>query len=156
MNTLDDSIRHALEKWRDTPGALLPILHALQDELGYVPPEAVPAIAAELNLSRAEVHGVVSYYHHFRQTPPGRHVLRVCRAEACQAVGADALIAHVQKTLGCGFHETSPDGSVSLEPVYCLGQCAAGPAVSVDEVRLYGRVTPEAMDALLAELRGKP
>ena len=156
MDTLDNSIRRVLEKWRDTPGALLPILHALQDELGYVPPEGVPLIAADLNLSRAEVHGVVSYYHHFRQTPPGRHVLRVCRAEACQAVGADALIAHVQKTLGCGFHETSPDGSVSLEPVYCLGQCAAGPAVSVDEVRLYGRVTPEAVDALLAELRGKP
>ena len=136
------------------PGALLPILHDIQDTLGYVPEAAVPVIARGLNLSRAEVHGVLTYYHHFRLIPPGRHVLKLCRAEACQAQGADALAAHAEKTLGCRFHETRSDHSVSLEPVYCLGLCACGPALQVNETALHGRVTPEKFDALMAALEG--
>ena len=138
------------------PGALLPILHDLQDALGCIPPHVVPTIARALNLSRAEVHGVITYYHYFRQTPPGRHVLRVCRAEACQALGGEALAQHVQMSLGCKFHETSADGAVTLEPVYCLGQCAVGPNMQSDEMNLHARMTPEKFDALLADLRGQP
>lgn len=137
-------------------GALLPILHAIQEALGYIPPEAVPSIARALNLSRAEVHGVITYYHYFRQTLPGRHVVRVCRAEACQSVGSEALAAHVQNVLACDFHATSADGAVTLEPVYCLGHCAVGPNIQIDETTLHARVTPEKFDQLLAELRSKP
>ncbi len=138
--------RHAGE-----PGALLPILHAVQDRLGCVPKDAVPVIALALNLSRAEVHGVVTYYHHFRSTPPGRHVVQVCRAEACQARDADALLAQAERLLGCQQHHTRDDGAVTLDPVYCLGLCALSPAVMVDE-RLYGRVTPQRLDQIVARL----
>ncbi len=131
-------------------GALLPILHAIQAEHGYVPADAVPVIADRLNLSRAEVHGVLSYYHHFRKAPAGKHVLQVCRAEACQARGGDALAAHAKQALGIDFHETTADGSVTLEPVYCLGQCACGPAVMLDDA-VHAQVTPQRFDALLAE-----
>src|SRR3954471_8463182 len=99
-----------VDAWKDKPGALLPILHAVQDAIGYVPSESVPAIADGLNLSRAEVHGVISFYHYFRDTPPGRHTIQLCRAEACQSVGARALEVHVQKHLGVGLHQTTPDG----------------------------------------------
>jgi formate dehydrogenase subunit gamma len=133
------------------PGALLPILHALQDRFGHVPQAALAPIAAALNLSRAEVHGVLSFYPHFRRAPPGRHVLQLCRAEACQAVGARALAVHVQAMLGCAFGQTSADGRFTLEPAYCLGNCAAGPSLMVDE-RLVGRVDAARFDALLAEL----
>ncbi|MBI4986239.1 MAG: formate dehydrogenase subunit gamma [Rhodocyclales bacterium] len=142
-----------LEARKNLPGGLLPLLHDIQDALGYVPPAAVPLIATALNLSRAEVHGVVSYYHHFRQVPAGRHVLRICRAEACQAVGADGLIAQAQAALGCGWHATTADGAVTLEPVFCLGQCAVGPNLLVDEDELHARVTPAAFDRLLEGLR---
>lgn len=134
------------------PGALLPILHDVQDALGFVPADAVPAIARALNLSRAEVHGVISFYHHFRDRPAGRHVLQLCRAEACQAVGADALADHAQRELGCGWHQTSADGAITLEPVYCLGQCAVGPALMAGS-ELHGGVTPARLDALLTALR---
>ena len=134
------------------PGALLPILHEIQDAQGYIPEAAVRAVAQALNLSRAEVHGVITYYHHFRQQPPGKHVVQVCRAEACQAVGADALAAHAEHALGCGFHETTADGRVTLEPVYCLGQCACGPAVMIGNA-LYGRVDASRFDALVGPLR---
>jgi formate dehydrogenase subunit gamma len=130
------------------PGALLPLLHAIQDELGYVPPDAVPIVARALNLSRAEVHGVVTFYHLFRTTPPGKHVLYVCRAEACQSMGARALEKHVREKLKVDFHETTADGRFSLEPVYCLGNCACSPAVMIDET-VYGRVTPKRFDELL-------
>jgi formate dehydrogenase subunit gamma len=133
------------------PGALLPILHELQDRLGWVPKEAVPVIAEALNLSRAEVHGVVTYYHHFRSAPPGRHVVQLCRAEACQACGADALLAQAEALLGCKLHSTRADGAVTLDPVYCLGLCALSPAVMVDD-RLYGRVTPQRLAQLAAAL----
>lgn len=131
------------------PGALLPLLHAIQDELGYVPSEAVPIVASALNLSRAEVHGVVTFYHLFRTSPPGKHVLYVCRAEACQAMGARALEKHVREKLKVDFHETTADGRFSLEPVYCLGNCACSPAIMIDET-VHGRVTPKRFDELLA------
>jgi formate dehydrogenase subunit gamma len=137
---------------QDMPGALLPILHEIQDTQGYIPDDAVPVIARALNLSRAEVHGVITFYHHFRQQPAGRHVVQVCRAEACQSVGAEALADHAQRALGCGFHETTADGQVTLEPVFCLGQCACGPAVMIGE-QLHGYVDPRRFDALIRSLR---
>ena len=137
------------------PGALLPILHGVQGALGYVPEGAVALIAQRLNLSVAEVHGVVSFYHYFRTRPVGRHVLHLCRAEACQAQGAVALEAHVKRRLGVEFHATSADGAVSLEPVYCLGNCALGPSLMLDE-QLHGRVSAERFDELLAAARTAP
>jgi formate dehydrogenase subunit gamma len=132
------------------PGALLPILHAIQAELGYIPPSAVPIVAEILNLSRAEVHGVISFYHLFRTEPPGARTLYLCRAEACQSMGARALEAHAKGKLGVDFHQTTADGRVSLEPIYCLGNCACSPAVMIDR-RVYGRVSPERLDELLEE-----
>ena len=146
-------VRQVIDERRDLPGALLPVLHGVQDALGYVPGDAVPLIAHELNLSRAEVHGVVSFYHHFRTHAPGRHVVRICRAEACQSLGARALEAHAKKTLGVDFHETTKDGAITLEAVYCLGNCGCGPSVLVDDDALHARVTPEAFDALVASAR---
>ena len=146
------AVRAAVDRHRETPGALLPVLHAVQDALGHVPKDAVPLIAFELNLSRAEVHGVVSFYHYFRQQPPGRHVVHLCRAEACQSVGAVALEAHAKRSLGVDYHETTPDGAITLEPVYCLGNCALGPALMIDG-RLQGRVTPQRFDQLMARAR---
>ncbi len=133
---------------RALPGALLPVLHDIQEALGHIPPESVPLIASELNLSRAEVHGVISYYQHFRQTPPGRHVLRVCCAEACQAVGGEALAEHARARL--------EDSDLTLEPVFCLGLCAIGPALQIDETTLHAHVTPEKFDALIAALTDDP
>jgi formate dehydrogenase subunit gamma len=142
----------AIDANRTLDGALLPVLHAVQRRLGHVPPDAVPLIALELNLSRAEVHGVLTFYHWFRTTPPGRTVLHLCRAEACQALGATRLEAHARQSLGVDFHGTTPDGAVTLEPVYCLGNCSLGPSLLVGQ-RLHGRVTPERFDALVAEAR---
>lgn len=129
-------------------GPLLPILHAVQAEFGHVPAEAVPRIAERLNISKAEVHGVVSFYHDFRETPAGRHVVRLCRAEACQAMGADALVARAEARLGVALGETTRDGAVTLEPVYCLGLCACGPAAMVDG-RILGRIDDGRLDAIL-------
>ena len=140
---------------KSLPGALLPILHDVQKALGYVPNDAVPLMASELNLSRAEVHGVISFYHYFRTEKPGRHVLHLCRAEACQSVGAAALERHAKRSLGIDFHGTTADGAVTLEPVYCLGNCALGPAALLDD-RLHGRLNPERFDALIADARKKP
>jgi formate dehydrogenase subunit gamma len=133
----------------ERPGPLLLVLHAVQKEFGYVPEESVPLIADALNLSRAEVHGVISFYHHFRRTPPGKHVVQICRAESCQAMHAEQLAAHAQQRLQIGFHETTADGRFSLEPVYCLGNCACSPAVMIDE-ELHGRVSADRFDALIA------
>ncbi|NMM26206.1 MAG: formate dehydrogenase subunit gamma [Glaciimonas sp.] len=135
------------------PGAMLPILHGIQEQVGYIPPQAVPLIAQELNLSRAEVHGVITYYHYFRQTPPGRHVIQICRAEACQAMGGDALAAHAKAALACDFHETTQDGVFTLEPVYCLGQCACGPAIMIGD-DLHARVSSDKFNRLLDVKRG--
>ena len=145
-----DSLAAVLADHPPAPGALLPLLHALQERLGHVPAEAVPVIAEHLNLSRAEVHGVVSYYHFFRQQPPGRTVLQVCRAEACQSRGADSLLAHAEKRLGCASHGTRADGAVTLEPVYCLGLCASSPALMLND-RLHARMSAAKLDALLAK-----
>lgn len=134
------------------PGPLLPLLHAVQDEIGFIPQEAVPRIAAALNLSRAEVHGVISFYHWFRDHPTGRHVVRICRAEACQSMNGVATEDHARKLLGVDWQGTSADGQFTLEAVYCLGNCAASPAVMIDD-RLYGRVTPNRLEELLAQRR---
>ena len=146
-------VRAVIDERRDLPGALLPVLHGIQDALGYVPEDAVPLIAKELNLSRAEVHGVISFYHHFRTHPPGRHIVRICRAEACQALGARALEAHAKETLGIDFHQTTQDGAITLEAVYCLGNCGCGPSVLVDDDELHARVTPAVFDALVTSAR---
>jgi formate dehydrogenase subunit gamma len=130
-------------------GAALPILHALQEEFGYVPQGAIPMLAHALNRSRAEIHGVVTFYHDFREAPAGRHVLKLCRAEACQSMGGRELAAHAQQRLGIGFHETTADGRWSLEPVFCLGNCACAPAVMIDEA-VHGRVSAGRLDELLA------
>jgi formate dehydrogenase subunit gamma len=134
------------------PGGLLPVLHAIQDRVGFVPPESVALIANGFNLSRAEVHGVVSFYHHFRTTPPARHQVRICRAEACQSMGGEQLIGHAEHALGCKMHASSADGALSLEPVYCLGHCAAAPAIMIDDA-VHARVTPARFDALMAQTR---
>jgi len=135
---------------QDMPGALLPILHALQDRFGYVDTAAVPLVADALNLSRAEVHGVVSFYHDFRKEPPGRHVVKVCRAEACQSMGCERLVTHIKQRLGIDFHETTGDRRFTLQAVYCLGDCALSPAVMIDG-ELHGRVDPARFDELVAE-----
>jgi len=145
------AVQAAIAGNRQQAGPLLPILHAVQKVLGYVPPAAVPLIAQELNLSRAEVHGVISFYHYFRRQPAGRHTIYICRAEACQAMGARALQAHAQKKLGIAMHETTADGMLTLEPVYCLGNCACAPSLLVDG-ELHGRVDAQRFDVLLGEL----
>lgn len=147
------AVAAALDANRARAGALLPVLHAIQDRLGWVPPPAIELVARDLNLSRAEVHGVVSFYHHFRTHKPGRHVVRICRAEACQALGARALEAHAKRTLGIDFHATTADGAITLEAVYCLGNCGCGPSVLVDADELHARVTPDAFDALVRAAR---
>ena len=131
-------------------GALLPLLHAIQHEFGYVDEAAEPMIADALNISRAEVHGVVTFYHDFRRAPPGRHVLKLCRAEACQAAGADPLADHAQARLGVPMGTTAADGSVTLEPVYCLGLCATAPAAMLNG-RVVGRLDRARLEALLTE-----
>lgn len=133
-------------------GPLLPILHEVQAAFGHVPQAALPQIAEALRMSRAEVHGVMTFYHDFRAAPAGKHVLKLCRAEACQSMGADRVAAHAQARLGVDWHETTPDGRVTLEPVYCLGLCACAPAAMVDG-RVVGRVDEARVDALIAEVR---
>jgi len=136
---------------RDVPGGMLPLLHAVQDALGWVPAEVVPDIAQAMNRSRAEVHGVISFYHHFRSQPTGQHVVQVCVAEACQACGSDALMQAAERALGCDSHGTRGDGQVTLEPVYCLGLCAASPAVQIGD-RLHGRVDVHKLHRLVNAL----
>jgi formate dehydrogenase subunit gamma len=143
---LETRVHDILAAHRGMEGALLPILHAVQHAFGHVPQEALPIIAKDLNISRAEAHGVMTFYHDFREKPAGRTVLKLCRAEACQAVGADALAEAVKAKLGLDWHETSVDGAVTLEPVFCLGLCACGPAAMVDG-QLVGRATAETLCA---------
>jgi formate dehydrogenase subunit gamma len=144
-----ETILRIVGELKDRPGPLIEVLHAIQAAVGYVPEEAVPLVARGLNLSRADVHGVVTFYHYFRRTPPGKHVVSLCRAEACQSMGADELAEHAKRRLGVDFHETTDDGRFSLEPIYCLGNCACSPAAMVDG-RLYGRLTPQSFDAIIA------
>lgn len=146
----DEEIETLVAEHLHLEGALLPILHALQERYRHVPDAALPLIAQALNITRAELHGVISFYHDFRSRPAGRHVVKICRAEACQAVGANALAEATLAKLGLGWHETSANGAVTVEPVYCLGLCACGPAVMVDD-RVVGRVDEARMAGLLAE-----
>ncbi len=142
-----DRIAEILTAHRGLEGPLLPILHAVQAEFGHVPQAAIPQIAAALTLSKAEVHGVISFYHDFREAPAGRHVIKLCRAESCQTMGADALAGRIKAALGIDWHETTPDGRVTLEPVFCLGLCACGPAAMVD-----GRLVGRCDETLVAEV----
>ena len=132
-------------------GSLLPLLHDIQDQLGFIPASSVASIAEGLNLTRAEVHGVITYYHHFRSTAPGKHVIQVCRAEACQSCGSEELWALAEKLLGCNGHEPSANGMYSLEPVYCLGLCASSPAVQIND-KLHSRVNEAKLTRLVKSL----
>ena len=145
------SISALVGQYTQLPGALLPLLHAIQSDLGYVPDSAVPIIAKGLNLSRAEVHGVISLYHDFKTTPVGRHTVQVCRAEACQSMGSRQLEAHAKQALGIDYGETTADGAVTLEPVYCLGNCACSPSVRIDDA-IYARVDTDLFDDLMSGL----
>ena len=133
------------------PGALLPILHAIQDDIGWVPEAAYLPISKALALSVAEVHGVVTFYHHFHKHPVGKHVLQICRAESCQAMGSEKLEANVKAALGIDYHETTKDGAVTLLPIYCLGNCACSPAVMLGD-DVYGRMTAEKVAELVSEV----
>ncbi|CAM5282108.1 formate dehydrogenase subunit gamma [Eoetvoesiella caeni] len=141
--------QQAVRHYKGQRGNLLPILHAVQHALGYIPASAVPELAKALQLSRAEIHGVISFYAHFRDQPAGKVVLEICRAESCQAMGGEQLAQHAEQTLGCGFHATTADGRVTLEPVYCLGLCAQSPAIMVNG-QPHARMTPSKLDRLLA------
>lgn len=141
-----------ISEFKGLEGPLLPILHGVQEEFGYVPGEALPVIAEALNISNAEVHGVVTFYHDYRNHPAGRHVLKICRAEACQSMGGDAMAARIQQLLGIVFHETAQDGSVTLEPIYCLGLCACAPAAMLDG-KVIGRLDEEKLEEIVAEVR---
>ena len=147
----EDWARDIIARHSCREGALLPILLALQETFGCIPEAAKPMVADALNLTRAEVHGVVTFYHDFRSEPPGRHVLRLCRAEACQAAGGDALALRAQAKLGLAFGTTSADGRVTLEPVYCLGLCATAPSAMLDG-RVVGRLDTARLDAVLEEV----
>ncbi|SPJ35284.1 formate dehydrogenase subunit gamma [Kushneria phyllosphaerae] len=144
-------IQAVIDAHRERPGAMLPTLHAIQDRFGFIPDEAVPMIAETLRHTRAEVHGIISFYHHFRTHPAGRSVIQICRAEACQSVGSRQLEAHAKASLGVDYHQTTPDHEFTLEPVYCLGNCACGPSIRVND-DVYGRMTPEQFDELTDEL----
>lgn len=141
-----------IKKHQHQPGALLPLLHAIQDTIGYVPESSYTPISKALSLSVAEVHGVVTFYHHFRTHQPGRHIMQICRAESCQAMGSEALEAHAKQCLNIDYHQTTADGALTLEPVYCLGNCALSPTVMMDD-EIYGRVSPSELDALIAEAK---
>jgi formate dehydrogenase subunit gamma len=145
-------VEEILNAHKGMEGAMLPILHAIQAEFGYVPQDALPLIAQELALSKAEVHGVMSFYHDFRENPAGKHVLKLCRAESCKSVGADRVAAHAQKAMGIEWHETTKDGNITLEPVFCLGLCACAPAAIVDG-KLVGRVDEAKVSAIIGGLK---
>lgn len=148
--TAEATAKAIADEHGNRPDELIEILHAVQSELGYVPEAVVPALAKALNLSRAEVHGVVTFYHDFRSKPAGRHVLKLCRAEACQSMGGEALVQRAEDRLGIACGETSADGRVTLEPTYCLGLCATAPSAMIDG-RIVGRMTAARLDALLKD-----
>ena len=148
-----ETVRNLVAQVSAEPDALLPLLHDVQAQLGYIPKAAIRLIAQALNVSRAEVHGVVSFYHDFREEPTAEHVVQLCMAEACQSVGCRSLAVHAQESLGVGLNDATPDGRIQVESAYCFGNCAAGPTVRVGD-RIYGRVTNESFDALMAPLHG--
>lgn len=149
-----ERVKAIIGRMKDMPGALMPILHEIQHSEGYVPPEAVPIIAEGLQLTRADVHGVITFYRHFYTTPPAQHTIQICRAEACQSMGVRALEAHAKERLGIDYHEQTPDGRFALEPVYCLGNCACAPSVATGEhgINLHAHMSAEKFDALVDEL----
>ena len=149
--SLQEIVEAAVEAQRGKIGALLPVLHGIQDKLGHVPPDAVPMIANALNLSQAEVHGVISFYHDFRTELPGEHIVHLCRAEACQAMGARELEQHARERLGVAYGETTADGLFTLEPVYCLGNCACAPSIRIND-DIHARVSAARFDELIAGL----
>lgn len=144
-------IQDEIDALKHKPGALLPILHAIQNRFGYIPSESVAIIAESLQQTRAEVHGVISFYHHFRTSAPGSHTVQICRAEACQSMGARKLEAHAKDKLGVDYHQTTSDREITLEAVYCLGNCSCAPSVRIGD-RIHGRVTPEKFDKLVDKL----
>ena len=146
------SIQEIIDALKAKPGAMLPILHAIQEHIGYIPEQAVSQIAESLLSTRAEVHGVISFYHHFRTSPPGKHIIEICRAEACQAVGCRSLEAHAKERLGVDYHQTTADRCFSLEPVYCLGNCAVGPNIRIGD-EIHGRVSLERFDEIVSSHR---
>lgn len=145
-----EAIKEIIDAHLSLEGPLLPMLHALQDAFGYVPDQAHAPICDALNITKAELHGVVTFYHDFRQRPAGRHVLKICRAESCQSVGGTAMAEALLAKLGLDWHGTTSNGAVTIEPVYCLGLCASGPAAMLDS-RVVGRVDEAKLDTLLAE-----
>lgn len=149
--SLQEIVESTVEAHRGKIGPLMPVLHSIQEKLGYIPGEAVPMIGRLMNLSRAEIHGVMSFYHDFRSEPAGDHVIHLCRAEACQAMGSALLEQHARARLGVEFGETTADGLITLEPVYCLGNCACSPSIRIND-EIHARVTPEKFDALIAGL----
>ena len=151
-NAGSDRIRSILTNYAPGQGNLLPALHAIQDAVGYISSQTVAELAAAFNLTRAEVHGVVTFYHYFRTSPPARHAVQICRAESCQSMGAEQLLEHAKRSLGCELHGRSADNSFSLEPVYCLGQCAVSPAIMIDEA-VHAKVTPARFDKLIAKVK---
>lgn len=152
--SLKEIIDSIVDSNRDKLGALMPVLHSVQDKLGYIPPEAIPMIARELSVSRAEIQGVIGFYHDFRTEPPGEHIVHICRAEACQAMGARQLEQHARQRLGVSYGETTADGRFTLQPVYCLGNCACSPSVRIDD-DLHARVTSLKFDELIDSLEAQ-
>ena len=141
-----------IQEYQDKPGALLPLMHAIQDDLGFVPEESYKLISKAYNLSVAEIHGFVTFYHHFRTHLPGKNILQICRAESCQAMGSEDLENYCQEKLGIDYHQTTKDNSITLEPVYCLGNCACSPAIMINQ-DVVGRVTPEKIDQIIKKAR---
>lgn len=146
------SLNDLIAKYQKMPGAMLPLLHEIQNVAGFIPESTYPEIAKTLSLSVAEVHGVVSFYHYFRNHKPGKHVIQICRAESCQAMGSESLEAHAKKCLNVDYHQTTVDDTFTLEPVYCLGNCALSPAIMIDD-EVHGKVSTDTFDALIKEVR---
>jgi len=147
-----DKVSECIERFKDKPGALLPLMHAIQDNIGYIPEDCYPQIAKAYNHSVAEVHGFVTFYHHFRRHSAGKNVLQICRAESCQSMGSDAIEAYCKQTLGIDYHQTTEDNLITLEPIYCLGNCACSPAVMIND-EVIGRVTKEKINDLIKKLK---
>lgn len=146
------TIQSLIAQHKQMAGALMPLLHAIQDTIGYIPEDSYLPISKALALSVAEVHGVVTFYHHFRTHPVGNHILHVCRAESCQAMGSEKLEASIKAKLNIDYHQTTSDGAITLEPIYCLGNCACSPAVMMDD-EVYGRMDSQKMADLISEAR---
>ncbi|MBT3673339.1 MAG: formate dehydrogenase subunit gamma [Porticoccaceae bacterium] len=145
------NIDQLIEQFKTLPGGLLPLLRAVKHAVGYIPDESVPQIAKGFNLSRAEVHGVISFYHDFNTSPGGQHCVQICRAEACQSMGSRQIEAHAKKSLGIEYGETTKDGKVTLQPVYCLGNCACSPSIRIND-DIHARVSAASFDQLMSEL----